>query len=467
MLTKIKKQLSNKIAYIINDESITYGELWSAASEKAALLNKQGNSPVIIYGHKDINMIISILACLIAKRAYVPIEEGTPITRIEQIIKATSSTLLIKNEDIEISDIENCTLDELIKFKNENLKESENNIAYIIFTSGSTGEPKGVPISKANLENFINWISKLKPLSEYEDATVLNQASFSFDLSVADIYYSLCNGHTLVGLDKQSQENYNDIFKGIKNNKINIAVMTPTFIKLCLLNEEFNYKNYPFLKCIYFCGEQLEVKTVTKIFAVFPEIKIINAYGPTEATSAISASVITKEMLEYEILPVGDMDKLATEVIIEDEEIVIKGKSVFAGYLGGTQGGYFKESATNCYRTGDIGYIENNKLYCKGRKDNQIKYKGYRIELNDIEMNMKKIEGVKEAIVVAKSDSNGIIKMIKSYVVLEKGYEEEFIRKELKKLLPSYMVPKVIKKLDKMPINKNGKIDRRSLSELW
>jgi len=466
MLSKIQKQLSDKKAYIINDKKITYKELWSVANEKATLLARQGNSPVIIYGHKDINMIISILACLIAKRAYIPIEEGTPIFRIEKIINSTLSTLIIKNEDIEIKSIESCTLDELSKFKNKHEKISDNEIAYIIFTSGSTGEPKGVPISRDNLDNFINWISALKPLSDYKDVKVLNQASFSFDLSVADIFYSLCNGHTLVGLDKMSQENYNDIFKVIKKNKINVAVMTPTFIKLCLLNSEFNYKNYPFLKCIYFCGEQLDVKTVKKIFTAFPEIKIINAYGPTEATSAISASLITKGMLENEILPVGDMENLASRVIIEDDEIVIKGKSVFGGYIGENKGGHFKENGINCYSTGDIGYIKDNRLYCKGRKDNQVKYKGYRIELNDIEMNMQKIEGIREAAVVAKADNEGIVKMIKAYVVLEENFTEDYVKAELKHLIPAYMIPKVIKKIDKMPINKNGKIDRRLLSKL-
>ena len=107
-----------------------------------------------------------------------------------------------------------------------------NDIAYIIFTSGSTGDPKGVPISYSNLLNFIEWVNTLKPLSEYENINVLNQASFSFDLSVADIYYALSNGHTLVALDKDNQEDYNNIFKIISDNNVNVLVITPTFIKL-------------------------------------------------------------------------------------------------------------------------------------------------------------------------------------------------------------------------------------------
>lgn len=423
--------------------------------------------PVIIYGHKSINMLISMLACLISKRAYIPIDIETPIARIEEIIKITSANLVIKNEEIHIPNVDCYTLEELVNFKNEKTRDNTNEIAYIIFTSGSTGKPKGVPISRDNLANFINWISNLAPLSQYKHINVLNQASFSFDLSVADIYYSLYNGHTLIGLSKYSQEDYNEIFKIIKENNVNVGVMTPTFVKLCLLNKEFNEHNYPNLKCIYFCGEQLEVGVVKKLYLAFPNLKIINAYGPTEATSAVSASLITKEMLNKDILPAGDMNNLATEIVIEDNEIVLKGKSVFSGYLEGYTGGHFKENNVNCYKTGDIGYIEEEKLYCKGRKDNQVKYKGYRIELNDIENNIKRIKGVKECAVVAKRTETETVKAIKAFVVLEANFKVEQVKEELKKLLPTYMIPKIIKNVEKMPINKNGKIDRRLLSEQW
>lgn len=468
MISKIKQQITKeKNAYCINNQKISYEDLWNKAKENSIFLQKQGTSPVIIYGHKSIDMITSILACLIANRAYIPIEVGTPTERIKNIIKISKATLCIKNEEIKIKDIDCYTLEELKKFEKETIQQNNNSIAYIIFTSGSTGNPKGVPISRENLNNFVNWISGLSPLSEYKDVNVLNQASFSFDLSVADIYYSLCNGHTLVALDKQTQENYNEIFKVIKNNKINVAIITPTFIKLCLIEESFNEKNYPDLKCLYFCGEQLEKKTVEKILNKFPNIKIINAYGPTEATSAVSASLITKEELtKEELLPAGDIKTLATDVTIENDEIIIRGPSVFEGYLDNIQGGHFRENGVNCYRTGDLGYIKDGKLYCKGRKDNQIKYKGYRIELDEIEKNIKKIEGVEDCAVVAKFSENRQVKLIKAYVVLAGNMEEEFIKKELSKKLPLYMIPKIIKKMDKLPTNKNGKIDRRLLSEL-
>lgn len=467
MINRIKKVVElnpNKIAYKVNNESITYNELWNQAYKYALYLKKQGTSPVIIYGHKSINIVISILACIIADRTYVPVDSSTPLKRLNQIIELTNSLLILTDEDVSFEKIDCLCLCELKQYENCDIKQNKNDIVYIIFTSGSTGIPKGVPISKTNLNSFINWISNLKPLSNYRSINVLNQANFSFDLSVADLYYSLSNGHTLISFNSDIQANYSEIFDIMP--EINVAVMTPTFMKLCLLNKDFNEINYPNFKCIYFCGEQLEVKTVEKIFEVFPNLKIINAYGPTEATSAVSGILIEKEMLKNkELLPVGEVGNFATNIEIIDNEIVLKGKSVFSGYLGNYIGGYYKENNINCYKTGDIGYIENGRLYCKGRKDSQVKYKGYRIELNDIEYNINLITGVRECAVVAKYNDNLIVKSIKAFVVYN-NQDVDYIKNELKKNIPSYMIPKTIKIVDKLPINKNGKIDRKVLSEL-
>ncbi len=468
MINKIKKiveQNPNKIAYKVNDECITYKELWSCAYDYAQLLKRQGIKPVIIYGHKNISVVISILACIIADRTYVPVGVCTPLFRIKEIIGITNSSLILTDEEIKLDNVDCCDLQGLKKFKDSEIKEQHNDIVYMIFTSGSTGVPKGVPILKSNLENFINWICNLKPLCDYKDINVFNQASFSFDLSVADFYYSLCSGHTLVALNNDIQNDYNEIFDVLLD--IDVAVMTPTFMKLCLLNDDFNEKNYSKLKCVYFCGEQLEVKIVQKLFLAFPNLKVINAYGPTEATSAVSAIMITKEMAnELKLLPVGEVSRFATDIEIINDEIVLKGKSVFSGYLGNYIGGYYKENGVNCYKTGDIGYIENGKLYCKGRKDSQVKFKGYRIELNDIEYSINKISGVRECAVVAKYNDDMVVKTIRAFVVVERNIDVNYIKTELEKYIPSYMMPKSIKLIDSLPINNNGKIDRKALSEL-
>lgn len=466
MLERIIKRNQNKIAYKINDSKLTYDELIEKAKQYGEYLKKQGTSPVILYGHKDIDMFISIFACVHSGRAYIPIDLNTPVERINKIINVTNCELIISNENINIKNIDIKSLKQLEQYKDQPINNIDNDIAYIIFTSGTTGNPKGVPITYSNLLNFIKWINTLEPLNKYKNINVLNQANFSFDLSVADIYYTISNGHTLVGLDKEAQANYNNIFKIISENNINVLVATPTFIKLCMVNQDFNAINYPSIKSIYFCGEQLEVNTVKNIIEKFPNINVINAYGPTEATSAVSAINITKDMLDEELLPCGDINNFATEINIVDNEIVLKGESVFGGYLGEYVGGYYTENNVNCFKTGDIGYVKNNYLYCKCRKDSQIKYKGYRIELNDIENNIYKINGVKQCAVVAKYQNEVTVKMIKAFVVLEEGYNVDYIKENLKKLIPLYMMPKQIIKIDALPINFNGKIDRKKLIEV-
>ena len=313
-----------------------------------------------------------------------------------------------------------------------------------------------MPISRDNLDNFVRWISSLKPLSEYSGCNVLNQARFSFDLSVADFYYSICNGHSLIAVPDFAEE------------KINVAMLTPTFIRLCLLDERFNSRECPSLRCIYSCGELLDKKTARKLLLRFPHLRLINAYGPTEATSAISGIEITEEMLQDEKpLPVGEMSTNAVDVVIDDGEIVLKGKSVSSGYLNGEAGGFFKENGLCCYRTGDLGYIHNGLLYCTGRKDSQVKYKGYRIELMDIENNIASINGVRECAVTARRTDGNSVKTIKAFVSTSAAeYDDRYIKDELSRLIPDYMIPRTIVILDRLPVNRNGKIDRKALEEL-
>lgn len=469
-LEKIINKNKEKVFYKINDEILTYNDLLTNAKKLSQSLINQGTDPVIIYGDKSVDMIISIVACIMAKRTYIPVDLCTPIHRINLIIQLTNSSLLINNTNNDLNglSIKICNIKTLNGEYNKLVSNecNNNNIAYIIFTSGSTGNPKGVPISYDNLENFIDWISNFELLKDYKNINVLNQASFSFDLSVADFYYSLFNGHTLIGLDKNIRGDLNSILNVIQKNKVNLMVITPTFIKFLLISTDFNEKNYPNLKCIYFCGEQLEVTTVKKIREKFKNVKIINAYGPTEATSAVSAAIITDDMLSQEYLPVGKKETSAVDIEIINNEIVLKGKSVFLGYLDKAYDKCYKKDGVNCFKTNDLGYYIDEYLYCKGRMDNQIKYSGYRIELGDIENNLLKIDNVNEAVVIAKKNKNNTVKFLKAFITVKRKIDINSLKRKLSKLLPEYMIPKTITVIDKIPINDNGKYDRKILEEL-
>ena len=453
-LINIFKDNKDKIAYINGNDQITYGELLNKAIYYADILKRQGNEPIAIYGHKSLSMLIGIVSSLIAKRAYVILDISIPLERCEKIIKLTCASLVIKTEAIDDFSVPTRYLEDLKEYQNLKIKENKNTTAYIIFTSGSTGEPKGVPISYDNLINFINWISSIFDTSNH--LQVLNTANFNFDLSVADIFYSIYNGHTIHTFNKLD---YYEVFNLIIN--INMVVCTPSFIRLCLLNKEFNDKNYHQLKYIYSCGEKLDVKLAKTILERFPEVKLFNAYGPTEATSAVCGIFINKSMLNDKILPVGLISNAATKITIENNEIVLKGDSVFDGYLNLQKNNCYKENGINVYKTGDVGYIKNDMLYLTGRLDNQIKYRGYRIELEEIENVLNEIDGVDCAIVVPIRDNEGIIKNLKCYV--EGKANKENILVFLKKKLPDYMIPKTFVFLDKIPINENGKIDRKRM----
>lgn len=450
-IKELGEKYKNNIAYTAGGKSFTYCELFEKAKEISSEVLKEKAASAIIFGSRNFETMAAIIACVLSKTAYIPVDMNLPESRKEKIVKISGASLIIDCSEEKIS---------LKKIKEET---SENENAYVIFTSGSTGEPKGVPVSYENLDNFIEWITKLSPLNEFEHVVVLNHASFSFDLSTAAIYYSLFGGHNLVQVENTAD--FEKLFSEIKENKVNVIVATPTFLRLCLLNKDFSEENYPFIKCIYFCGEMLQKSLVKEIFKRFPKIKIINAYGPTEAASAVSAIEITEEILaKEELLPVGKISSAATEITVENGEIVLKGKSVSKGYLSGETGGFYKENGKNCFKTGDMGFIENGKLYCKGRFDSQIKYKGYRIELSEIEANISSVSGTENCAVIVKRNPEGEVRLIKAFV--SGNVSEEEIRKKLSENLPEYMIPKSIKKLAFIPFNKNGKIDRKELEKL-
>lgn len=455
----------NSIAYRAGEQQIGRKTLWQNALALATFLKENGNKPVLVYGHKSPLMIVSFLGCLLAGRAYVPCDSSTPTDRLRYIHNTCAAGLTLCVEgSCELPDavdpvtLISATPEPLLK----SFEQHADSPAYILFTSGSTGDPKGILITHGNLQNFIDWATSIHAIKSI-DNPIVGHALFSFDLSVADLYISLVQGNTHVSLTENEQSDYSLLFNRLYESKVGAIVCTPTFLQLLLLDDQFSPSMFPFLKTIFSCGEVLSEKVADKALSRFPGLSLVNAYGPTEATCAVCAATITPAMLSG-ALPVGAINSAAARIEIdapagESGEIILRGKSVSQGYINAASGGFFEPQS---YRTGDIGYIQDGLLYFNGRIDEQIKYKGYRIEPAEIERALESIDGIRRAAVIPILKRGAVIRIV-AFAESASKISTQQIKRKLEQSLPSYMIPAQICFLDQLPANANGKLDKAAL----
>lgn len=518
----------NGIVYNVYDEScdkttfkvdtLKWNELELYSNRLANYINAntKKREPIVVYGHKSKYMIVCFLACVKAGHAYVPIDISVPKSRTLEIINNINPEIILVADELKDNELNgkkviNKTELEAVLQDEDCYSDIQHNIGpkdifYIIFTSGSTGSPKGVKITSENLSCFCRWAQNLGGM---QDSTqdirsnndnkksdgvqrtgyrFLNQAPFSFDLSVMDIYLSLYTGGTICAITKEVQKNLKLLYVVLNEADINVWVSTPSFADVCLSDKKFSISLLPNLKYFLFCGEILTNTTVEKIQYEFPEAVVVNTYGPTESTVCVTEVVVDKNISgKYSPIPVG-VAKKGTWIYVVDEEgnmlpdgkqgeIIIVGDTVSAGYYkdeGQTEKVFGIKNINGkdyrLYRTGDKGYLENGQLFYCGRLDYQIKLHGYRIELEDIENNIIKVGGVKKAVVIPKTE-NGKAKSLTAYIEYEEEIESEFktaqkVRNELKQFVPEYMVPKRIKIIESIPLTMNGKVDRKLLQKM-
>lgn len=416
---------------------------------------------IIVYGHKEIYMIASFLACSFAGMTYIPIDVSIPEERKCKIINQVQPQIII---DDNIKNIMNNDVFEEIS----DIYLQCNDIYYIIFTSGSTGEPKGVQITYKNLISCMNWLVKI---CDINSDIVLNQANYSFDLSVADIYLPLLTRSKHYILERETQRNFQVLFEELKNSNAGLAVMTPSFADLLMVDKSFNKELMPNLKKILFCGERLSEKTVTKLYSRFDNLQIINSYGPTECTFAVTSTVVNPNEEITIGTPKDDVEIFIVNdnlEVLQDKqigEILITGESVGKGYLNEelNKNVFIKFNSEHSYLTGDLAYTENGKIYYIGRKDKQVKYKGYRIELSEIEKVLNGFNYIEKAVVTCTKNKDNIVNKILAFVVLKDNTINSIeIKKQLENILPNYMIP-IIKIVNNIPLTENGKVNEKLL----
>ena len=455
------KNYLDRPAIYIENKIVTFREVINQIniiSNNLNILCKNEKTIAITMGRSFIQ-IISMLACLKSDKSYIILDEKIPLNKKKIIIKKLKiKTILIdeKNKNIKFKNTKTLNKRTILK-KNkfrEKIKHYKNEIVYYIFTSGSTGEPKGVQISNKNLLSFILNCKKTFKFDKKDKFILLPY--LSFDLSVFPLWNSLFSGSTLfytTGSDIIYPMNY------IKKNKITVYCSVPSqvdVIKNSLQDNNFKTKS---VRLSVFCGEPLKYSHVNIWKRYCSNSKIFNTYGPSETTcfnTYFRVQKINKKKLS-EVVSLGKPMQ-NNKIFIKNREIIISGPQVSKGYLESrlNKNKFIINKNNVYYKTGDLAKKIGKDFYFIGRKDQQIKISGYRVELGDIEKNISKSINNKK--VQAFSKKNKIYAVIESRDMLQKSQHEL-----IKKNLPNHMIPKKIFYLSKFPLNKNMKIDRNKI----
>lgn len=429
---------------------------------KDAGINQQ--NPVILFGHKEAEYVVAIAACFVAGIVYIPVDKAFPEERINKISNIANASHLYR-ADLDAF-VENKQFDTGLSLK-------EKDLAYIMFTSGSTGEPKGVQIGRESVLGLINW--SLKDFAFSENPVIMNQVHFSFDVSMFDSFTALASaGHILLN-SKEEIVNKNIWFNKLAKHKVESWVSTPAFAYQQILNKEFSSEYLPSLKTFILAGEPLTLTFIKRLKTLFPDARIINAYGPTEATVLATKIEVDLDQLENSNIPIGYPMPGTRVEFIENDELVIVGDNVMRGYLNREDLNSTKlfvddKTGLRAFKTGDAGYkkIFNDKelIYCTGRLDSQIKLHGYRIELDEIESNLDAIDDIHKSVILPLKKADGsVLRILAFYICLPdvEKIESDFLKKRLSVDLPEYMIPSEFICLKEFPTNTNNKIDRKAI----
>ncbi len=522
-----------RAAFVSPDGTLTYAALMARAEALAGFLAAAPPGPVLVYGHKEPALPVAFLACARAGHPYVPADASLPAERVSRIARVSGARLCLAARPLpellaarlRQAGVTALTLHPVGGDASTAVGKGTLSLpppvpatdgertAYVIFTSGSTGDPKGVPIPWRALSHFTDWLLA-QQAPEPGQEVVLNQAPFSFDLSVMDFYLALLSGGTLFAVTAEMVSAPRTLFGALATSGVSMWVSTPSFARFCLAEPRFTRTLLPRLRRFIFCGETLPPATVRALAERFPDATLWNTYGPTETTVAVTSMPIDPQRARSGApLPVGAPAPGMRVLVLAPDlrplpdgqtgEIVISGPQVSPGYLAaGVESGAAPppndrftvlpadQGGDRAYRTGDAGHITDGLLYCDGRLDRQIKLHGYRLELEEIEAHLRALPGVADAAVLAVLQG-GIPEYLVAFAVLAEplvadtagrtcqvdptaqacdpgaAFERaQALRQALGRTLPAYALPRVIRFIPALPLTANGKVDRTRLEAL-
>ena len=489
-LEEVAEKNKEKIAIIEEEKQIKYGELLEDSKKVGSALCKYAKprKPIAVFMEKGINAIYSFLGTVYAGGFYILLNSELPASRLQKIVEIANIEIIItdeKNIETATQIFTNIKMLQIEELKNENINEEklqeirkkalDIDPLYANFTSGSTGEPKGVIVSHRSVIDFINVFTNQFNING-EDI-IANQAPFDFDVSVKDIYSALKTGATLLIVPKKLFSSPAKLLDYICENKATTLIWAVSALCLITTFHGLDYKVPENVNKVIFSGEVMPIKHIKQWIEHLPNAMYVNVYGPTEITCNCTYHVVNKELNYEKQIPMGkafDNEEVFlldenNNLITEKEkigEICVRGTALALGYYNNeeqTRKSFVQNPLNNSYmetiyRTGDLGYIGNdNEFYFSGRKDFQIKHMGHRIELEEIELEMNKIEAIKRVCCIYNSEKS---KLCAFYIG---NMQKNELREKLTNQLPNFMIPNVLKQVDEFPLTKNGKIDRKQL----
>lgn len=485
LFEKQVERTPNKPAIVFEDKILTYHELNRCSNQLARKILANGVTSGSIIGiilSRSSEVIISILGILKTGSAYIPIDPEYPAERIQYIIEDSELGMLLIQSDSKYKDIVKARNVELIDIVSdvlfsgsaENLEVnfSSSDLAYMIYTSGSTGKPKGVMIEHRNVLNFVRGITDR--IDMHIDDTMLCLTTISFDIFVLETILPLLNEQKVVMASTSAQNDPNAILGLIESHHVNLLQITPSHLQLLLLGNNIE-ESLNSIKILMVGGETFPEELLNVLRKIYKG-KIYNMYGPTETTVWSTVQELTlaqridigRPIANTTIRILGKYNNLQPVNI--SGELLIGGQGVGRGYWKRqtlTKERFINDLITGkgrLYRTGDLArWLPDGSIEFLGRLDEQVKIRGFRIELGEIEHHLLTHEKINEVIVLAKEKEGE--KYLAAYYVSTEELTASELRAYLLEKLPDYMIPAFYIHLVQMPLNPNGKIDRRALPE--
>ncbi|HWX42424.1 MAG TPA: amino acid adenylation domain-containing protein, partial [Blastocatellia bacterium] len=490
------RQRPDSIAVVSEEESLTYAELNGRANQLAHYLRKSGvvaESPVGLRLERGLEMVVAITAVLKAGGTYVPLDASYPIDRLGYLVRDSRSRHVLTQVRL-ASDLPNYDghiihLDSDWSFVEQESRDNPcslttpGNTSYLIYTSGSTGNPKGVPVTHANVGRLFTATGKGFRF-DYEDVWTLFH-SHSFDFSVWEVWGALLFGGRLVVVPYLVSRSPQSFYELVSRERVTVLNQTPSAFRH-FVDASAQQNASLSLRMVIFGGEALDPSSLIPWMVVhgdrYPQF--VNMYGITETTVHVTSYTVTGHDVfstQRSLIgrPISDLDLYILDDCLQLSpigvvgEIHVGGAGLARGYLDRPSlaaerfvaNPFSSMPGARLYRTGDLGRrLPDGQIEYVGRRDDQVKIRGFRVELGEIEALLASARSVREAVVVARETELAERQLI-AYLVLAKGARSPLkdLRSLLRQKLPDYMMPASFVVLDHLPLTSNGKVDRAHL----